>query len=110
MICTEKELQGRKRNSSLISFRLWKASFNMDTSISLLTWELIRDSFAPVKVVIFNWQLWHQRLPMRLNLLRRCSLAGVSEQCCSLCSAQLETKIHLFVKCSIAWCGVARNI
>ncbi|MCI67034.1 hypothetical protein A2U01_0088292, partial [Trifolium medium] len=30
-------------------------------------------SSAPTKVIIFNWQLLRLRLPMRLNLMHRCS-------------------------------------
>jgi hypothetical protein len=29
------------------------------------------ESFAPMKVIIFSWQLMLQRLPTRANLLRR---------------------------------------
>jgi hypothetical protein len=66
-------------------------------------------SLAPQKVVIFAWQLLHQRLPTRTNLLHRGIIAPeLGSQCCLCCEGR-ESETHLFATCSFAmlvWSGI----
>ncbi|MCI16332.1 F-box family protein [Trifolium medium] len=60
------------------------------------------DSYAPLKVIIFNWQLLRHRLPTRSNLMRRCILPSVPGVNCCWCSSFQETEKHLFATCRVA--------
>jgi hypothetical protein len=67
------------------------------------------ESFAPMKVIIFSWQLMLQRLPTRANLLRRGVIRSPSHAQCVWCGIDLESEDHLFSKCCIAvevWAAV----
>ncbi|GAU18324.1 hypothetical protein TSUD_202130 [Trifolium subterraneum] len=59
------------------------------------------ESFAPLEVIIFNWQLLRLRLPTRANLLHCCVSAVQGALCCG-CSLHQETETHLFATCRVA--------
>ena len=62
----------------------------------------------PLKVVVFAWRLFWNRLPTKENLLRRNVLDNNSCLCVSGCGS-LETANHLFIHCSLfgsVWNGI----
>ncbi|GKA34396.1 RNA-directed DNA polymerase, eukaryota [Tanacetum coccineum] len=54
----------------------------------------------PIKVNVFAWKLFLDRLPTRSNLARR--NVTVPSLACSLCDLALEDSSHLFFGCSVA--------
>jgi hypothetical protein len=59
-------------------------------------------SFAPMKVIIFSWQLILQRLPTRANLSRRSVIWTPSHIQIVWCCVEMESEVHLFTKYSVA--------
>lgn len=57
---------------------------------------------APLKVVAFSWKLLHDRIPTRLNLLRRHSLPPDTSVNCVFCDFVGESFNHLFLHCEVA--------
>ncbi|GKA42579.1 RNA-directed DNA polymerase, eukaryota [Tanacetum coccineum] len=53
----------------------------------------------PIKVNVFAWKLFLDRLPTRSNLAR--SNVTVPSLACSLCDLALEDSSHLFFGCSV---------
>jgi hypothetical protein len=60
------------------------------------------ESLAPMKVIIFSWQLLLQKLPTRYNLSRRGVFGSPSQAFCARCQLGVETEAHLFMTCSVA--------
>jgi hypothetical protein len=58
--------------------------------------------FAPSKVRVFAWQLLLQRIPTRLNLIRRHVTLPEGESCCVWCGIEPESVLHLFLYCEFA--------
>lgn len=67
---------------------------------------------VPLKVVLFAWRLFRDRLPSKDNLFRRCVIDINAQNCVGGCNLQ-ETSAHLFLHCnlfgseshfSVAWC------
>ncbi|GJW87255.1 RNA-directed DNA polymerase, eukaryota [Tanacetum coccineum] len=56
---------------------------------------------VPIKINIFSWKVFFDKLPTRLNL----SLRGVEipSILCPLCSIALESSSHLLFSCHLAW-------
>jgi hypothetical protein len=64
---------------------------------------------APSKVSAFAWQLLHDRVPTRGNLVRRRIIDTVGDNSCVLCGECMESSLHLFLYCQVAtkvWVGV----
>jgi len=62
----------------------------------------------PLKVMVFAWRLFHNRLPTKDNLIRHNVLDNNSCMCVSGCGSQ-ETANHLFLHCSLfglVWNGI----
>jgi hypothetical protein len=57
---------------------------------------------APSKIIAFSWQLLHNRIPTRDNLVRYGIIRGDSSRACVLCTAALESSTHLFLHCDFA--------
>jgi hypothetical protein len=57
---------------------------------------------APSKVSSFVWQLLHDRVPTKNNLVIRQVIAEGLESVCPLCGLELETSEHLFLYCNVA--------
>lgn len=53
-----------------------------------------------LKVVLFAWRLFRDRLPTKDNLLRRCVLDINALNCVGGCNVQ-ETSAHLFLHCNL---------
>jgi hypothetical protein len=67
------------------------------------------ESPAPSKVVAFSWQLFHDRLPTKDNLVRRGVLQHHLGGNCVWCANFSESANHLFLHCSVAhrvWCEI----
>jgi hypothetical protein len=62
----------------------------------------IWESPAPSKVVVFSWQLLHDRLPTKVNLARRGVLGREVEVKCVWCNHDPEATNHLFLHCKVA--------
>ncbi|GJS61833.1 RNA-directed DNA polymerase, eukaryota, reverse transcriptase zinc-binding domain protein [Tanacetum coccineum] len=63
----------------------------------------------PIKINIFAWRVWQDKLPTRLNL----SLRGIDIPTilCSSCNTSVESTSHLFFSCPVArqvWSKVLR--
>jgi hypothetical protein len=70
----------------------------------LSAWELkifsiIWESPAPSKVIVFSWQLIHDRLPTKDNLSSRGVLHQDSDTNCVWCGQTTESSKHLFLHC-----------
>jgi hypothetical protein len=64
---------------------------------------------SPSKVSAFAWQLLHDRLPTRINLIRRRIIEPDGDNLCIFCGECPESSLHLFVYCQVAikvWVGV----
>jgi hypothetical protein len=57
---------------------------------------------TPSKVVGFVWQLLHNRIPTRSNLVSRSILAPGVDSLCPLCGEENETDQHLFLYCKVS--------
>jgi hypothetical protein len=62
----------------------------------------IWESPAPSKVMVFSWQLLHDRLPTKVNLARRGVLGQEVDGKCVWCDHSLEAANHLFLHCNVA--------
>jgi hypothetical protein len=62
----------------------------------------IWESPAPSKVVVFSWQLLHDRLPTKVNPARRGVLGREVEVKCVWCNHDPEATNHLFLHCKVA--------
>nr|GFA59777.1 RNA-directed DNA polymerase, eukaryota [Tanacetum cinerariifolium] len=56
--------------------------------------------FIPIKVNVFAWKVYLDRLPTRLNLLHRG--VHVPSLSCPICSSALEDTSHLHFSCGMA--------
>ena len=68
-------------------------------------------SWAPSKVVVFSWQLILDKIPSRLNLVRRGVPLPESGLGCIFCDESSESSVHLFVSCpstSPVWYQVSK--
>jgi hypothetical protein len=63
----------------------------------------IWDSPAPSKVILFSWQLLHDRVPTKDNFLLRGILPDVSSGFCVWCGDIRESSNHLFLHCKTAF-------
>ncbi|GKV48453.1 hypothetical protein SLEP1_g55266 [Rubroshorea leprosula] len=55
----------------------------------------------PSKVAAFNWKVLLDRIPTKLNLLKRGVIKEEEERKCVLCEQEEEDSSHLFLKCKI---------
>jgi mannosylglycoprotein endo-beta-mannosidase len=58
---------------------------------------------APSKLIAFSWQVLHNRIPTKDNLVRRGIFRGDSPGNCVVCSGSLESVTHLFLHCDFAF-------
>jgi hypothetical protein len=64
---------------------------------------------VPSKVAALLWKLLHDRLPTKINLIRRRVVLVDNEQACAFCGNGTETSLHLLLYCDFAmsvWYGV----
>ncbi|GKU94321.1 hypothetical protein SLEP1_g7835 [Rubroshorea leprosula] len=74
------------------------------SSIFKRTWNTI----LPSKVSAFNWQLLLDRIPTKVNLLKRGIIKDLEESKCVICKEQEEDSVHLFLRCKLTrWLWVA---
>jgi hypothetical protein len=57
---------------------------------------------SPSKVCGFVWQMLHDRIPTKGNLVSRRIIAAGEDSICALCRAETETTHHLLLYCSFA--------
>jgi hypothetical protein len=68
-----------------------------------LVFEKIWSSPVPSKIIAFSWQLLHNRIPTRDNLVRCGVIRGDNSRECVLCFGSLESLTHLFLHCDFAF-------
>ncbi|GAU23391.1 hypothetical protein TSUD_334390 [Trifolium subterraneum] len=71
---------------------------HLKTNIFKSIWE----SPAPSKVIAFSWQLLHDRVPTKDNLLSRGIINHEMGDICVGCEELLESSSHLFMHCKVA--------
>ncbi|XP_039009369.1 uncharacterized protein LOC120137754 [Hibiscus syriacus] len=57
---------------------------------------------APPRIETFVWQLAHQRVPVKEELLKR-GVAEIVDPSCPLCGREVESVPHLFLHCEVVW-------
>lgn len=57
---------------------------------------------VPLKVVLFVWQVLHNSVVVKSNLISR-GMTLQDEGRCSLCGLCIETTSHIFLLCTHAW-------
>jgi hypothetical protein len=60
---------------------------------------------------VFSWQVLHDRIPTKDNLLSRCVISLHDASCCVWCPDVRESSSHLFLHCKVAhviWCEIFR--
>jgi hypothetical protein len=75
--------------------------------------ERIWSSPAPSKLIAFSWQLLHNRIPTKDNLVSRGIFRGDSPGNCVVCNGSLESAAHLFLHCDFAfsiWLDIFRRL
>jgi len=75
------------------------------TQLSLIL-SLIWKNWASSKVQVFSGKLLLDRIPTRVNLLRRRALRDHAAFMCALCGEDPESASYIFVTCGIASRGV----
>ncbi|GKV24334.1 hypothetical protein SLEP1_g33961 [Rubroshorea leprosula] len=60
------------------------------------------NSIVPNKISAFSWQVLQDKIPTKINLIKRGITQGIEDGRCDLCGSQLEEASHLFIHCSIA--------
>lgn len=60
------------------------------------------NSKAPSNVCAFIWKVMWDRIPMRINLLKRKVIRSIIEARCPLCLEKDETSDHLLISCPFA--------
>jgi hypothetical protein len=66
---------------------------------------------APSKVIVFSWQILHDRVPTKDNLILRGILPHDNDGFCVWCGNVPETSSHLFLHCkaaSVVWYEIFR--
>ncbi|KAK2414852.1 hypothetical protein QL285_037392 [Trifolium repens] len=61
--------------------------------------EQLWKSQAPSKIIVFSWQVLHNRIPTRDNLMRRGIIQGDNSTDCVLCTGLKESTSHLLLHC-----------
>ncbi|GKV04742.1 hypothetical protein SLEP1_g16855 [Rubroshorea leprosula] len=56
----------------------------------------------PTKVSAFNWQLMLDRIPTKVNLVKRGIIKDMEESKCVVCEEQEEDSAHLFLRCKLS--------
>ncbi|GKV18960.1 hypothetical protein SLEP1_g29268 [Rubroshorea leprosula] len=62
----------------------------------------IWSKILPSKVAAFNWKVILDRIPKKINLLKRGIVKDTGDRKCVLCENEDEDSNHLFLNCSIA--------
>ncbi|XP_039070410.1 uncharacterized protein LOC120217325 [Hibiscus syriacus] len=57
---------------------------------------------APPRVETFVWQVAHQRIAIKEELLKR-GVVGIDGPLCSLCGREVESVMYLFLHCEVVW-------
>ncbi|GKV23716.1 hypothetical protein SLEP1_g33415 [Rubroshorea leprosula] len=72
------------------------------------TFTRVWNPILPSKISTFNWQLLQDRIPTKMNLLRRRVIKDMGESRCGICNEREEDSTHMFLKCKMAqWLWMA---
>jgi len=61
----------------------------------------VYNSKAPAKVLAFSWTLFLDRIPTKVNLVKRRLLGVEDSMSCVFCGCQDEMVVHLFLHCDV---------
>jgi len=89
----------RSAYSHLSEINLWFGSIMAQLSLIL---SLVWKSWPPPKVQVFSWMLSLDRIPTRVDLVRRRVLRDHAATMCVLCGEEPKSASHLFVTYGIA--------
>ena len=70
------------------------------STVSVVSASSIWNKDVPLKVVLFAWRLFRDRLPTKMNLVRRGVISNEARLCTAGCGSE-ETSDHLFLHCNI---------
>ncbi|GKV33856.1 hypothetical protein SLEP1_g42305 [Rubroshorea leprosula] len=79
------------------------------------TFKRVWNPILPNKIAAFNWQVLLNRIPTKLNLLKRGCAKGWEDSKCVMCEVEGEDSDHLFLTCRMvkwlwkacaAWWGI----
>ncbi|GLT97294.1 hypothetical protein SLE2022_148670 [Rubroshorea leprosula] len=59
--------------------------------------------FIPSEIAAFSWQVLQDKIPTKLNLLKRGIIRDIGECKCVFCGVALEDTSHLFIHCKVAY-------
>ncbi|KAE8698668.1 serine/threonine-protein kinase AFC1-like [Hibiscus syriacus] len=89
------------KGDGLFTAKACRLTFSSSSGGNFMWKRFVWSGLAPPRVETFLWQVAHQRLAVRTELIRR----GIhlEEVFCPFCAKQEETVQHLFISCLIAW-------
>ncbi|KAK8617137.1 hypothetical protein V6N13_117104 [Hibiscus sabdariffa] len=95
-------LQWIGSSDGIYSIKAMKAQLYSSHS-SVVNWEkVVWNGLAPPKVEAFMWLILHERVPVKMELLKR-GVSGVADDICPFCKLERETAEHLCFTCSVSW-------
>ncbi|KAK9037405.1 hypothetical protein V6N11_022316 [Hibiscus sabdariffa] len=95
-------LQWIGSSDGLYSIKKMKAQLSL-VPTSVVNWKkVVWIGLAPPKVEAFMWLILHERVPVKVELLKR-GVSLVADDSCPLCNQARETVEHLFFTCSVSW-------
>ncbi|KAL4295459.1 hypothetical protein GQ457_12G031020 [Hibiscus cannabinus] len=89
-------------SDGLYSIKSLKLQLNLASSSEVNWKKMVWIGLAPPKVEAFMWLILHERVPVKVELLKR-GVSGVADDLCPFCNQAKETVEHLFFTCSVAW-------
>ncbi|KAK9007027.1 hypothetical protein V6N11_019355 [Hibiscus sabdariffa] len=73
------------------------------TSPHTVNWKkVVWLGLAPPKVEAFGWLILHERVPVKVELLKR-GIISLPDDRCPFCNKERETVEHLFFTCFVSW-------
>ncbi|GLT32030.1 hypothetical protein SLA2020_067240 [Shorea laevis] len=60
------------------------------------------NTFVPNKIAAFSWQVLQDKIPTKMNLIKRGITHGIEDCKCDFCGNQMEEASHLFIHCEVA--------
>jgi hypothetical protein len=75
-----------------------RRNFSLDQQ---LAFKFIWKCPAPSKMLGLVWMVLHDKVPTRVNLVRRGVIPGNGDQACALCGEGAESVEHLFLYCKV---------
>jgi hypothetical protein len=87
-----------------------KSAYKILTEDSNLVFKKVWNKLVPLKVTVFGWQVFQNRIPSKKNLSKRGILDSTATNCTRGCD-RVESSSHIFFECNIAyevWMNICR--